>query len=148
MWRVNKLLIVLFILFYGCNNHLKKEDAICSITNQMGGNILFDNFGKIDKIVFTSLRNPNDSPIYLGDKIEVHEKSIVRLEIDDETSRIIENGCNVIINDSLKYKITDVEFIKIERFGMWGSVGFSCNLKQYKVNDSLIDNQQTIMIKK
>ncbi|MBL4745803.1 MAG: hypothetical protein JKY08_05495 [Flavobacteriaceae bacterium] len=148
MWRVNKLLIIVVFIFLGCNNHLKKDDP-CGLMNVMGigGNILFDNFKEIETISFEALNNPNDNEIYLKDKLEIHEKKTLILEINQKTSQIIENGCYVTINDSLKYKITDVEFIKVERFGMWGSVGFSCNLKQYKVNDSLVDNQQTIVIK-
>ena len=146
MWRVNKVIIILFV-FLGCNNHKKKEDIICSVRGQMGGYILFDNFKEIDKIAFEALNNPNDNKLYLGDKFKIHEGTTLELKINLKTSLIIENGCYVTINDSLKYKITDVEFIKVERFGMWGSVGFSCNLKQYKVNDSLVDNQQTIVIK-
>ena len=46
----------------------------------------------------------------------------------------------------LKYKISDVKSIEIERFGNFGSVGTDISLKEYKVNDSLIVNNKIIEI--
>ena len=73
----------------------------------------------------------------------------MRLAINSNTAKSIKNDCLIIINYSLKYKISDVKMKEGKKSPtMWGEDVFICELKQYRLNDSLISHSKDIIIYK
>lgn len=149
----NKVLYILCLGFFlGCNNN-PKEDFYCRLEKVVyaNQNIGFVGFNaiKIKKIEFKKLDNCSVKIFEnqtLTEAISNDQDFEIYLSIKDTIVDLLQKDCFVIINNKFKYKISDVKTESIERFGMWGSIGFHCELKEYKLNDSLVKNIQYIKI--
>ena len=150
MYMENRLLLLYFILFLGCNNHPKKDDR-CEYTNtNSSSNILFNGFKKlkINKIVFQNFKDTFDKYEYNNPEFDFLTNKERSLRINSNTAKLIQDGCFIIIDNYLKYRITEIKSSRIERFGNFGSVGFDCRLDSFKLNDSLIKDSRFLTIYK
>jgi hypothetical protein len=146
----NKILILLLILG-SCNRHPEKRNI--DKNEYYAGQILLFGFEKykIYKISFADVSNKQlkiDYKLPKFDSIHNYETVDLYFQLDTISTKFINKGCYIIINDKLKYKITNVKSGEIERYGNFGSVGYDIYLKEYKLNDSLIKGQGHITIYK
>lgn len=146
MFMGNKFIIgLLIVIFTSCNKHVDcKVEDIHQI--HFKG---FNNF-KIKKISFEDLNNRTNNLEYLNPEFVNTAFGIREFEINQLTSNSLTNGCIVTINDSLKYKITNIkmEEVYIEKKTMWNTKLYGCSLKEYRLNDSLIESHTDIIIYK
>lgn len=145
----NKILIILLIFFISCNRNSKSSDLeyeeYLENTIRLSS---FDNY-RVNKISFqevNKLVNKVDYNSPTFDSIHNYKSTDLYFQLDTISTKFINKGCYIIINDSIKYKITDIKSGEIERFGNWGTVGFEYVLKEYKLNDSIIKNLNIITI--
>lgn len=141
MFMVNRLFIIVIVFLIGCNQS-SKHDA--SINKGYPENTIllsgFENY-KIYRISFEELLEKKNEKKYNSpnfDTISNDNSTDLYFQLDKFSAELISKGCYIIINDNLKYKITDVKSGEIERYGNWGSVGYDYVLKEYKLDDSLI----------
>ncbi len=142
MYMGNKIFVLLFLLLINCNKH--SEKANIDKNKYYENHIFFSGFEnyKIDKITFEDINNEQLKVYYRNEMNDSHFK------LDSISTNYINKGCYIVINDKLRYKITDVMSEEIERYGNFGSVGFFIELEEYKLNDSLIKANQLITIYK
>lgn len=149
MYMENKILIFMLFIFLSCNN-TEKNKVSCKLENtSMGNVVIFKNFSSINmgKVIFQDLILTKEKYVYLNPNFDDNGDDEIRLEINRNVAALIEKGCMIIINDKLRYKISGVKVEKIQRSTMWNKKLF-CELQEYKVNDSIIKNNQYIVIYK
>lgn len=143
----NKILIIVMylVVFSGC-----KSSIDCKLEDIDG--IYFKGFDrlKINKIAVKDLKDQTNNFEYSSPVFDTTDFGFNELKINQLSANAIKNGFEITINDSLKYKITDakMEEVYMERKTMWGKKIYGCGLKEYKLNDSLIQTQGVILISK
>lgn len=144
MYMENRILVFLVLIFMGCND---KDIERCDLANTpMGNYINFKGFNrKIDKIIIKDLSFVNKSISYDNPNLEDNGDGELSLKINTNTIPLVQKGCIIIINDSLKYKISGVKVGKVQKSTMWNKKIF-CELKEYKLNDSIISDNGYIII--
>ena len=147
---MGKLLILLAILPFmmSCNKQRKKDDS-CALDKVYNSKMIeFNGFEK-NSISKLEIRNLNNEKINIHlneiDSISTHNLFINLKNNKEEW--INENIFLIVINDSLKYKISDIKTENIKRFGNFGLVGYFCEISEYKLNDSLIKNNKIVIFK-
>lgn len=143
MFMGNKFVIALMVILAGCTNHIDcKVQDIDEIYFQGFNNL------KIKKISFEDIKDHTNYLEYLNPKFDSTDFGIKKIKINQLISNYIIKGFIVTINDSLKYKITNVkmEEVYIEKKTMWNTKLYGCSLKEYKLNDSLIETHSDIII--
>ncbi|KQO22829.1 hypothetical protein ASF10_10740 [Flavobacterium sp. Leaf82] len=145
MCKGNKFMILLMIIFTGCNKNVEcKEEGINEIYFK-GFNIL-----KIKKISFEDLKDSKNNLEYINPNFDSTDLGIKEFKTNQLTSRFMVNGFIVTINDTIKYKISNIkmEEVYIEKKTMWNAKLYGCSLKEYELNDSLIQTHSDIVIYK
>ncbi|MEJ5106996.1 hypothetical protein [Chryseobacterium sp. MYb328] len=142
----NKKVLCLFLFFFACK---EKKNEQCNLGDiPMGSYVFFKGFNdKIDKITFESLSSKNRVFSYQNPNLEYNGVKEFRLKINRATIDILQKDCVIIIDDSLKFKISGVKINKVQRSTMWNKKLF-CELNEYKLNDSLIENHDGIFVYK
>ncbi|MFH6948693.1 hypothetical protein ACHRV6_09395 [Flavobacterium sp. FlaQc-51] len=133
------------IIFTGCNKNVEcKEEGINEIYFK-GFNIL-----KIKKISFEDLKDSKNNLEYINPNFDSTDLGIKEFKTNQLTSRFMVNGFIVTINDTIKYKISNIkmEEVYIEKKTMWNAKLYGCSLKEYELNDSLIQTHSDIVIYK
>lgn len=143
MFLGNKFILMLLIfIFLGCDKY-----ADCSVEDIE--TICFEGFNniKLNKISSMDLKDKTNNTEYVNPLFISVDNGSLTLKINQHTARSIKNGFIIIINDTLKYKVNDVkmEEIYFEKNTMWGKI-YGCSLKEYKLNDSLIESHSDIII--
>jgi hypothetical protein len=143
----NKVLVFLLSLFLLCSCN---KNADCEIeVNQ----ICLKNFNncKRDKIYIEEIGNKTNSFTYQAENLTRSnaEGDSLTLKLNQQTNNIFKNGILFIINDTMKYKIDEIKMEQIDsgKKTMWGTI-YGCCLKNYKLNDSLIESHDDIIIYK
>lgn len=85
---------------------------------------------KVHEYNYTNLENNGDNEM--------------RLRIDENISTLLEKGCIIMIDNSLKYTISEVKIEEIKKTTMSGRRYF-CELKGYKLNDSIINSSRVVV---
>ena len=139
----NKIIIVLLLaVLLGCDKR-----ATCNFEGF--DTIGFEGFTSltIKKVSIKDLKDQKYVTEYLNPTFDSIGDGIIALKINQLSSSSLKNGFNILINDSLEYKITDVEEQEIYtgKNTMWGKI-YACGLKGYKLNDSLIESHSDIII--
>ncbi|SIT26077.1 hypothetical protein SAMN05421786_1193 [Chryseobacterium ureilyticum] len=144
MFMENKKILCLFLFFFACK---EKNIEQCNLGDTpMGNYVFFIGFNdKIGKITFESLSSKNRSFSYQNPNLEYNGVKEFRLKINTTTIDILQKDCVIIIDDSLKFKISGVKVNKVQRSTMWNKKLF-CELNEYKLNDSLIENHNGISV--
>lgn len=150
MYMENRLFILFLFLLISCNKKGHISDKR-EYNEYYEGHILFLGFEnlKIKQISFEEVNNMKDKIDYKSpnfDSIRNYKTIDLYFQLDSISTKLINNGCYITINEKLKYKITDVQSAEIERFGNFGSVAYDIYLKQYKLNDSIIKTNRIINI--
>lgn len=135
--------LIMFFLFTSCNKHTDCEIEINQINLKHFNNI------KVNKIFIEDIGDKTKNFTYQFPKLNV-DNSEIDLQIfklNQQTNNSFTNGVNIIINDTMKYKINEIQMEEIDsgRKTMWGTI-YSCCLKSYKLNDSLIVSHSDIVI--
>ena len=147
-----KILIITLILFYSCNTFQKQEEEVkCDIYTESA--IYFKGFNnlKINKIAVIDCKDSTNNCDYIKPELDnTDDYNLMRLSINSLTNNSLVNGCEIIVNDNLKYKITNLKVITIEHnVGLfWDKKIYDCKLKEYKINDSLIKDCNVVTIYK
>lgn len=147
MYMENKIILLLVLFLLSCNKNSKSDIEYNQYLEKTIRLLNFENY-RINKISFESLEKTKENINYNFLKFDTINKIDLYLPIDSPSINLINKGCIIIINDKLKYKITDVKSAQIERISriFWKKKIIEYKLKEYKLNDSLIDNLNTITI--
>ena len=145
MYMENKTIIfLLLVTLTGCDKH-----ASCKVNDI--NEIYFEGFKKIkiDEISFEDLKDSTNHIDYINPKFETTVVGEKKLKINAPTSKLFNNGFLLKINNRFEYKVSDIktEEISLEKKTMWGTI-YGCTLKEYKLNDSLIESKGDIIIYK
>lgn len=141
---VNKIKILLLMaICVGCN---RNSDCIAENLD----NIYFEGFDKINKISIEDLVDKTNNLEYTNSKLVDTGFKEKRLVINDPTTKLFQNGFIIKVDDTIKYKITDIKMgqVYIEKKTLWGTKIYQCTLQEYKINDSLINTYGMIILKK
>jgi hypothetical protein len=145
MFMGNKVIMLLLMaIFLSCD-----KNAECKVEDIDGIYFVgFDNL-RIKKISFKDLKDQTNKLEYLNPILDSVDVEMKELKINKLTSNLIKNGFIITINERIKYKITNVEMeeIYIEKNTMFGRI-YGCCLKEYRLNDSLIESHTGIIIYK
>jgi len=144
MFMGNKIILLLVIaIFVSC-----KQDSDCIA--EENDTIYFEGFDSITKVSIEDLVNKTNNLEYINPEFETTKNNAKKLIINDPTTNLFKNGFKIIINDSINYKITDIKLgqLDIEKKTMWGTKLYQCGLKEYRINDSLINTYGMIIIEK
>ena len=134
----------IFIMLVSCKNECNEKNADFSTIQFRGFNKI-----KIDNISFKDLNTFIDYD-YKKPKFDSIDKELNELNVKEFSSISLEKGFLVTINDTLKYKISNIkmEEIYLEKKTMWNTKLYGCSLSSYKQNDSLIESHGEIFINK
>lgn len=139
---------LIFMIFISCNNYGKKDD-LCVLDKVYNLKIIeFNGFEKnsISKLEIHNLKSEKFN-IHLNEIDSISRYTFLLILKNNKEEWINENIFFIVINDSLKYKISDIKTENIERFGNFGSVGYFCEISEYKFNDSLIKKNKIVIFK-
>lgn len=149
MYTENKFFkCLIFMIFISCNNHGRKDD-LCILDKVYNSKIIeFNGFEKksISKLEIHNLKNEKFN-IHLNEIDSISRHTFFINLKNNKEEWVNKNLFFIVINDSLKYKISDIKTENIERFGNFGLVGYFCEISEYKLNDSLIKKNKIVVFK-